>query len=203
MEKLNEIVASNLVELRKKSGLTQQQLAQQLSYSDKTISKWELGQAIPSVDVLKEIADYYGVSVDYLISENQTVAEINSKKNKNKLYNKIILILLMNTVVLLIATVIFVWSCISYVNGYEMLGHMITPYWQIFIWGSSLCFLLSFIFARKEFRKNRIAKVVLSSLFVWTLIASFYLQFLNQNIWYIFFVGIPVQIAIILIFNMR
>ncbi|HBF68605.1 MAG TPA: hypothetical protein DDW20_04750 [Firmicutes bacterium] len=203
MENLNEIVASNLTELRKKSGLTQQQLAQQINYSDKTISKWELGQAIPSVDVLKDIADYYGVTIDYLITPNDKVAEINTKKSRNKLYNKIIMILLVNIVIVLIATVVFVWSCISYTNGVTILDHQIFPYWQGFVWATSLCFLVSFVLVRRQWRKNRIAQMILSSFFVWTIITSFYLQFLSQNVWYIYFVGIPVQIGIILLSNMR
>ena len=83
MKPLNEIVAQNLVELRKKSGLTQQQLAENFSYSDKTVSKWELGYAIPSVEVLKSLADYYGVNVDYFLVEHQISAEV-EKKNKSK-----------------------------------------------------------------------------------------------------------------------
>lgn len=203
MEKLNEIVASNLIELRKKSGLTQQQLAQQLSYSDKTISKWELAQAIPSVDVLKEIADFYGVTVDYLIKPNDTVSDINIKKDKIKLNNKIILILLANTVLILIATVIFVWTCIANKNGQQFLGRDVHPYWQAFVWAATLCFGVSFILVRKEWKKQILPQLILSSLFVWVLITSFYLTFLDQNVWYIFFVGIPVQIGIILLSRMR
>ncbi|MCR5333190.1 MAG: helix-turn-helix domain-containing protein, partial [Bacilli bacterium] len=47
MKALSEIVAENLAALRKKVGLTQQELADRLAYSDKTVSKWELGRAIP------------------------------------------------------------------------------------------------------------------------------------------------------------
>ena len=57
MENLNKIIAKNISGLRKKSGLTQQQLAEKFNFSDKTISKWELGNAIPTVDVLKDMAD--------------------------------------------------------------------------------------------------------------------------------------------------
>ena len=84
MENLNAIVANNLSELRKKSGLTQQQLAKQFNYSDKTISKWELGYAIPSVDVLKDLATFYGVNIDYLVNKHETTADIEKKNIKEK-----------------------------------------------------------------------------------------------------------------------
>ncbi|MEE3431444.1 MAG: helix-turn-helix transcriptional regulator, partial [Candidatus Enteromonas sp.] len=50
MENLSEITGKNLSTLRKARGMTQQQLADVLHYSDKSISKWELGYACPSVD---------------------------------------------------------------------------------------------------------------------------------------------------------
>ena len=68
MKNLNEIIGENLTFLRKKAGFTQLELGEKFNYSDKTVSKWEQGSVLPSVDVLKEIADFYGVSVDYILS---------------------------------------------------------------------------------------------------------------------------------------
>ena len=53
MEDLKHIIAQNIVQLRKKSKLTQAELAERLNYSDKAISKWERGESIPDVAVLK------------------------------------------------------------------------------------------------------------------------------------------------------
>ena len=52
MDELKNIVASNLIELRVASGMTQSQLAEKINYSDKSVSKWERAEAIPDVAVL-------------------------------------------------------------------------------------------------------------------------------------------------------
>ena len=66
---LRAIIAANIAELRKGKGMTQQELATRLNYSDKAISKWERGESIPDVMTLKQIADMFGVTVDYLLSD--------------------------------------------------------------------------------------------------------------------------------------
>ena len=60
-------IGSNIAAYRKRDGLTQATLAEKLNYSDKAVSKWERGESIPDVTVLKTIADLFGVSLDYLV----------------------------------------------------------------------------------------------------------------------------------------
>ena len=193
MKPLNEIVAQNLVELRKKSGLTQQQLAENFSYSDKTVSKWELGYAIPSVEVLKSLADYYGVNVDYFLVEHQISAEV-EKKNKSKVDNHGLVVGLMDAVILLIVTMVFVWSILN--SGAER-------YWQVFVWGASGCLLLTTVFIRRWWKNDKLSLLICGSLFIWVLITAFYLQFLTQNVWYIYFIGIPMQLIAFILFKMK
>lgn len=196
MENLNAIVSNNLINLRKKSGLTQQQLAKKFNYSDKTISKWELGYSVPSVEVLKELANYYGVNIDYLISEHETVIDIEKKSSieKDKKDRTVLVLMLLNSVLLLIATVIFVWTIINENSS---------PYWQVFIWGASACFLLSSFYSWKLWKNNIIPWLIITSLFTWTILLAFYCTFLEDNIWYIFFVGIPMEICLIIISKMK
>lgn len=59
----------NLQHLRKLKGLNQNDLAQIFNYSNKAISKWETGETIPDITILKMIADYFKISVDELISD--------------------------------------------------------------------------------------------------------------------------------------
>ena len=70
MEDLKVIFAANLIRLRTEAGLTQLQLAEQLNFSDKSVSKWERGDAIPDVIVMKAMADLFGVTVDFLITSH-------------------------------------------------------------------------------------------------------------------------------------
>lgn len=69
MEEIRQIFAENLTALRTGAGMTQAELAQKLNYSDKSISKWERAEGLPDVIVVKAIADTFGVSVDFLLTD--------------------------------------------------------------------------------------------------------------------------------------
>jgi transcriptional regulator with XRE-family HTH domain len=62
------ILKENLIYLRKINGRTQKELARDLNYSDKVISKWERGESIPDVSALNHIAMFFGVTIDELVS---------------------------------------------------------------------------------------------------------------------------------------
>lgn len=64
------MLSEKLYKLRKKSGLSQEQLAEQLNVSRQAISKWEQGTAVPESEKLISISDYFGVTVDYLLKED-------------------------------------------------------------------------------------------------------------------------------------
>ncbi len=68
MFKLNE----RLFELRKEKGLTQEEVAKNLGVSPQSVSKWENGLTYPDISLLPSIADFYGVSVDYLLGKDET-----------------------------------------------------------------------------------------------------------------------------------
>lgn len=73
-----------LQKLRKQKGLTQEELAGALYVSRTAISKWESGRGYPSIDSLKAIARFYGVTIDELLSgkEALTIAEEESRQVK-------------------------------------------------------------------------------------------------------------------------
>ena len=75
-----------LQELRKKKGLTQEELAEELYVSRTAISKWESGRGYPNIDSLKEISKYFSVSIDDLLS-SETVLSIAEKENKSNIRN--------------------------------------------------------------------------------------------------------------------
>ena len=72
-----------LQELRKNKGLTQEELAEALYVSRTAISKWESGRGYPSIDSLKEIAKYFSVTIDELLSSNE-VLSIAEEDNKQR-----------------------------------------------------------------------------------------------------------------------
>ena len=76
-----------LQELRKSKGLTQEELAESLYVSRTAVSKWESGRGCPSIDSLKEISKYFGVSIDDLLSGEKLIslAEQENQANVRKL----------------------------------------------------------------------------------------------------------------------
>ncbi len=201
MKQLNEIIGENLTYLRKKAGFTQLEFGEKFSYSDKTVSKWEQGSILPSVDVLKDIADFYGVSVDYLLSEHNNEKDFNSIIKKTPNFNqKAIIVALVITFILIIATVI-------YVTGIHKLHGVTDPsknlYWLAFVWCLPPSFLI-LAYTSSHIFKSKLLALVFSSLFVWTTLAGSYVSALKEgNYWYLFAVGLPIQVALILIYKLR
>ena len=70
--KLNE----NIAALRKKKGLTQEELARVFGVTNQAVSKWESAQSCPDVALLPEIAAFFGVSVDGLMGMEPSLARI-------------------------------------------------------------------------------------------------------------------------------
>lgn len=75
-----------LQELRKSRGLTQEELAGILFVSRTAISKWESGRGYPSIDSLKEISNYYSITIDDLLS-GEKLLSIAEKENKVNIRN--------------------------------------------------------------------------------------------------------------------
>lgn len=71
-----------IAELRKKQGLTQQQLADKLNLSNKTISKWESGAGAPDISNLSVLAEVLGISVDELLRGELDTPQLNTKDYK-------------------------------------------------------------------------------------------------------------------------
>lgn len=186
MEDIRLILADNLTKLRKKHKLTQVELAHQLGFSDKSISKWEQGDTIPDIETIKKIADLYGVSVDSLLEDKPQEDEIDTRERKRIMTNKIIITLLAVTVVWTSSIVLFTIVNILY-NAY---------YWQSFVWALPASSIIILIF-NSIWGKKRYNYLIVSIL-LWTLCLSVHLQFLNYTLWLLYIVAIPAQIAIIL-----
>lgn len=84
-----------LKELRTKRGLTQEELAEKLYVSRTAISKWESGRGYPSIDSLKEIAKFFSVTIDELLSSGEilSIAEEDSKQKEIRQRNLVFSIL--------------------------------------------------------------------------------------------------------------
>ena len=72
------IFADKLTQLRKKSGWSQEDLANQMGVSRQSVSKWEGAQSIPDLDKMIKLSKMFGVSIDYLLKDEiEDAGEIN------------------------------------------------------------------------------------------------------------------------------
>ena len=200
MEELNKIIGSNLTFLRKKAGLTQLEFGEKFSYSDKTVSKWEQGDVVPNVEVLKSIADYYGVSVDYILQEHTTEEDFKAivKKTPNAA-NKITLIALVVTIIFAICVTIYVAS----IYNLGTADYRANRWWAVFLWATPVNFLIIAYMTKRMFHSRKWMLIYISC-FVWTILLAAFFSFLLDGVyWYLFFIGLPVQAAIILMMNLK
>ena len=88
---MNIEIANRLVELRKKNGLSQEELADKLGLSRQAVSKWERAESSPDTDNLICLAKLYNVSLDELLQTSQDVDEIaeNVKEKESEKENSI------------------------------------------------------------------------------------------------------------------
>ena len=85
---MNQYVTGTVIkELREKNHMTQAELAEKLSVSDKAISKWETAKGYPDISLLEPLAKVFGISITELISGN-TIQNVNVSANmmRSKFY---------------------------------------------------------------------------------------------------------------------
>lgn len=68
------ILAEKIMEMRKKNGWSQEELAYQLGVSRQSVSKWESGASIPDLERILKLSEIFGVSTDYLLKEEIELA---------------------------------------------------------------------------------------------------------------------------------
>lgn len=194
MESLRKIIGSNLAELRKERKITQLELAEMFGYTDKAISKWEKGDTLPDVETLYQLASFYGVTIDYLtndipLEEKEIIT--NPTKQTNIKANRISIVLLSISLVWMLATICFVWIMVfNSVN-----------YYQVFIYAIPLTAIVLILF-NKTWGKRKY-NFYIYTLFLWSLISSIYVGFLQYNLWPLFLLGAPSQILIFLWARMK
>ncbi len=190
---LRKIVAANLSALRKEKGLTQIQLAQLFSYSDKAVSKWERGDTLPDLETLKALADYYGVTLDYLVSNDDKTQKEEYIKPRKAPVNKVAIGIIFSMIAPLLCVALYIALQLSLQYNY----------WMAFLWWIPIDALILFIFAWLWWGKKvrSLFGIVLS----WTTVVFTYLELgldlpngMGWQIWEIIFLAIPLTIAFML-----
>lgn len=176
-------------------------MAEKFSYSDKSISKWESGEALPTLDVLCALADFYGVTLDYLVTKHSDSSlEEKGKNDPRKIrWNKYIIAAL---------GVIFVWTIATFIYAGVMIADNITwDAWLAFVWAVPASFFVLWFLA-KRWGKDTWALSFMITM-VWTLAISIYLEVamdlgnIGWRYWYILLGALPVTAGIILAYRIK
>lgn len=200
MQDIKPIVAKHIAQLRMAGGMTQSQLAEKLNYSDKAVSKWERGESLPDVAVLTQIADLFGVTLDYLVrGEQPAQAEKPScegeKLPSHKKHNQSVITCMGILVVWLVAALIFIIIHMTPVNDrVEVL---------IFIYAVPATVIVWLVFNSVWFNRRR--NFLIISLLMWSVLLTTFLTLLaiGVNVWLVFLLGIPGQFIIFMWSKLR
>ncbi len=192
MDEIKSVIAKNITQLRLAKGLTQIDLAGELNYSDKAVSKWERGESIPDVTVLMHIAEIFGVSLDYLVTPHRDVDDSGMKqRDANKKKNHIFITGMCILLVWLIATIAFV--VLDMVPVDMRFLHALS-----FLYALPISIIVWLVFNSVWFNKRR--NYIIISLLMWSVLVAMHVSFLpfGLNFWLLYILGIPGQVIIIL-----
>ena len=193
LSELKLISASNIIRLRTQAGFTQAELGEKLNYSDKTISKWERGEAIPDAYVLTQMAEIFNVTVDYLLTthdawENPNAQEEQEQGISRHSVNMIIAIAVLGVWTMALSVFVLLW----------LLGFIV---WQSFIVALPVSILtymvLICVFNRRKYLQYVIAAFVLS------IFVLLYFVLPLQKPWQLFLVAVPSIVLVFLSCNIR
>ena len=195
LSELKLISASNIIKLRTGGGLTQAELGEKLNYSDKTISKWERGEAIPDAYVLTQMAEIFGVTVDYLLSSHDAWEPPEQQEEKERRQEEH-----RYSVNMIIAiSVLGIWTMALTI--FVMLWLFDIILWQTFIVALPVS-ILTYMVLICVFRRHRQLQFVIAA-FVLSLFILLYFTLPMQKPWQLFLIAIPAEILVFLSCNIR
>ena len=203
MEDIKSIVAKNISELRQSHRMTQLELAEKLNYSDKAISKWERAESSPDISVLVEIAELFGVTLDYLVkaehpdssaeeSAEDTTAETCAEKKPRSegRYNRRAIAYISESGAWIVAICAFIITTL-------ILQRMAFQF-LYFFYALPIVMTIRLIFNSVWFNPRHNYYII--SLLMWSILATIHVTFLyfGVNVSLIYLLGVAGQIVIVL-----
>ncbi|MBQ8975178.1 MAG: helix-turn-helix domain-containing protein [Oscillospiraceae bacterium] len=191
MDDIKTNVAKNIAQLRGRHGVTQAELAEKLNYSDKAVSKWERGESVPDVSVLLQIAELFGVSLDYMVCGEHPADEVKTDATGRRMvYNHGFITGMAILLVWLIAMLVFVVIEIAYPAA--------KLHWLAFVIAAPVSLVVWLVLNAVWFNRKR--NYLIISLLMWAVLAAIFVTFIavGKNVWLIFLLGIPGQIIILM-----
>ncbi len=192
LDELRLVTAGNLINLRSSAGMTQAELGAKLNYSDKSISKWERGEAIPDAYVLTQIAELFGVSVDYILSSHTDWEPPKAPEDPQK-------DVVYSTSVIIAIAVLGVWTLALTAFVALWLADLVR--WKIFVAAFPVS-VLTWMVLLCVFKRTHYLKYIVA-LFVLSVFVAFYLLFLHRNPWQIFLIAVLAEVLVFLSFHVQ
>ena len=203
LDELKLVSASNIIKLRTGAGLTQAELGARLNYSDKTISKWERGEAIPDAYVLTQLAEMFGVTVDYLLSSHdawEAPADSDSESEEPTAPDDAPGTQAYSVEVIMALTVESIWTAciIAFVVLWLAAGVI---WWRIFAIALPVSLLVLMILMC-VFKKEKSLQFVIAA-FVFSIFVMLYFLIPNYKPWQLFIISVPAVAIVFLACNIQ
>ncbi|MCD8203676.1 MAG: helix-turn-helix domain-containing protein [Coprobacillus sp.] len=200
MEETKKIIGENLSFLRKNAKITQQEIADMLGYTDKAVSSWEKGNALPDVETLVKLCEIYHVDFNYLLvplDEHPRVSSLKEERSKLSEVQQALIIGIIIVAIWLIATVVYIYMRVYLPDT--------SGRWMAFIWSIPISFLITTIVIPIYYRGRHFLIFISSSLLTWTILLSICLQagVLGYTVWFVMLLGLPIEVVFILWYLFR
>ena len=179
-EEIKTNFSQNLIKLRKANNLTQLALAEKLNYSDKAISKWEVGSVIPDIETMTKLAEFFGTTVNDLIYPEK-------RKFTGAFWRNHVLITLLSFGL--------VWFLSSIVFLILQQTTDLSRLWLTFTISTIISLIVLVVLTAIWF-KGLCVYISVSGLF-WSIIINIYLFINDPSIWFIFIIGAFGQLLIL------
>ncbi len=191
MNDLKAVFAGNLIQLRTGAGMTQAELAEKIHYSDKSVSKWERAESLPDLQVSHELAQVFGVTVDYLLTPHDAW----EGKPVRIPYR---------TDMITLVSVLGVWtfSLLLFLILYWTLNKVL---WVVFLVAAPVS-LITLLVLNSAWGKYKYHPVVVSLLMLGVFGLLYYVMHAYVHVhhpWYLAFLWLPAQLIVILSFRIR
>ena len=185
INKIRENFARNLAFYRKAAGKTQLELANELNYSDKSVSKWERGEGLPDLEVTAQIAGLLGVSVSDLIAD----------KVKRRI------LITRNKALITCLSVGLVWLVAAILYFVFQLFLPDASSWLIFLYALPVSSIVSIVFCSIWWKRLHV--LISVSLLIWSLGLCVCLSVNHQKIFLIFVIAAILELLAQLAFFIK
>lgn len=193
---IKENIANNITQLRKKNHWTQADLAEKINYSDKAVSKWERGEAVPDIETLYLLSQLFGVDIEYFLNDDKDIQKEYVAPKVRGLFKKMAVLFLCSLATLLVSLIVFI-------IGFYRTGQ--THYWLAFVWATPLISVFTYIFFK--IINVWLGQLLSSCFIVVSLSACAYLTMSfvigNYSIWMIWLITVLLVGAVVLLFFMK